>query len=775
MKFKILTSINAANVVVLVLLVAMTVMSFFVETRITNLHKDKFDLVFQAKRLQEASDYLTNEIRNYTQYGEAEHYNNYLNEVNNLDNRGKAIQEMQRVGLSAEELNLINQIKSTSDQLILLEEKAKAAIEKKDYETAREAVYGSEYTAGKNQINEMADRFVNDLMNRSSKAVEDQQRITDSLRLLIFIVVLFSSVIQVFSIIYTRKKLIRPMNIVNTAISNLSQGKLGPTLNNDTSESGQLIRSYNSLNSTLSSMLVELNQLSEDIVVGKILERGKTVGLQGCFTEIVTGVNQVADSLMNYIDNLSIPIVIVDKSFTINYMNKLALSLNSKTQAQVCGSKCYDYFNTPHCNTENCAISQCMKTRKICTAETETTLNGQRIEFEYTGLPIFGKNNEVHGALEFIIDKTAATSERKRSIKRAKYNENEIRKIIEQLERMASGKLDIQFVPEPSDKDCEDLAENYKKISKSLLFSGKTISDYIMEISAILKRMSEKDFSASITREYLGDFVSLKDSINLIATNIKQVLEEILNSAAQVDVGANLSAQVSGHLAQGAEDQSAMVEKINQFVVQVATQTQDNAENTNQAKNFSDQTKADAEMGVKQIEHMVSSMEAFKASSKDIAKVIKVIDDIASQTNLLALNAAVEAARAGEDGKGFAVVAEEVRSLAARSAKAAKESEEKIENTIARINEGADIAIEMKEALTKIVDGVMGTVDYISNIAEANQKQAEAIKHIETDIKKISNITQANMSTAEESSSTSEEMAAQAVVLKNMIGEFKIK
>lgn len=271
---------------------------------------------------------------------------------------------------------------------------------------------------------------------------------------------------------------------------------------------------------------------------------------------------------------------------------------------------------------------------------------------------------------------------------------------------------------------------------------------------------------------------SVKDELGI---SLKKMVEEVRNALVQVrdsvedvSAGAGEISAASQSMSEGATESAASLEEINASTLEIGDQAKKNAGTATETSRLATRAKSAANLGGSKMTALNQSMQEITSSSERISRIIKTIEDIAFQTNILALNAAVEAARAGMHGKGFAVVAEEVRSLAARSAKAAKETAELIEGSSARIATGNQIAAETSTSLAEIVDSVTHMATLAEEMAVASNEQAQAIIQIGQGLSQIDQVTQKNTAVAEETASSSQELSGQAEKLRELIKRFSL-
>ncbi len=288
-----------------------------------------------------------------------------------------------------------------------------------------------------------------------------------------------------------------------------------------------------------------------------------------------------------------------------------------------------------------------------------------------------------------------------------------------------------------------------------------------------LEQLASGDLTFNVTPHDEDDV--LGHALKQLGEDLNRMIADLQVAGQQIDTGSSQVSDSAQVLSDGAAQSAASVEEISSSMNIIGTQTSTSAENAQQANQLASTARNSANTGSERMTEMISAMGEINEAGQNISKIIKVIDEIAFQTNLLALNAAVEAARAGQHGKGFAVVAEEVRNLAARSAKAASETAELIEGSVAKTQNGTKIAERTAEALDEIVGSIGKVTDLIGEIAAASSEQAQGISQINIGLQQIDQVIQQNTASAEESAATSEELSSQAAELKNQLSRFTLK
>ncbi len=302
-----------------------------------------------------------------------------------------------------------------------------------------------------------------------------------------------------------------------------------------------------------------------------------------------------------------------------------------------------------------------------------------------------------------------------------------------------------------------------------------TMRSYIGEISSVLLSMAEGDLTRSATQDYMGDFQSIKNSLDGIQKAFNNAMGQITNSANQVSSGAEQVSSSAQALAQGATEQASSVEEISATMTDISENARQTSAAADQAGEYVNQAGSHLGVSIGFVKELNEAMENISGSSKKIGTIIATIEDIAFQINILALNAAVEAARAGTAGKGFAVVADEVSNLASKSDEAAKATKKLIETSIAAVTEGGEIVNKVTEALNQTSQSAGHVTTQMAIVVEAVGKQTAAISQVTDGIDQISSVVQTNSATSEQCAAASEELSSQANLLKNLMRSFKLK
>lgn len=296
--------------------------------------------------------------------------------------------------------------------------------------------------------------------------------------------------------------------------------------------------------------------------------------------------------------------------------------------------------------------------------------------------------------------------------------------------------------------------------------------DNVKKQTAVVGKMADGDLTIDYSPVSSQDVMGI--AIRQMIHDNNRNLNNISSATEQITGGVNRVASASALLAQGTSEQAGAIEQITISMSEIADAAKTNADNAAQANELAQTAKEQAEYENAEMEQLVLAIQQIQTASHNIAKVLKMIDDISFQTNIIALNASVEAARAGVHGRGFAVVAEEVRELAAKSADAAKNSAELVEDCMHKAETGVQYADSTADALKEIQQSIENMASLIDSIAGSSQEQSASVDEIHTGINQISDVVQTNSATSEECASISEELSNLAAQLENAVRKYHL-
>ncbi|HNP59599.1 MAG TPA: methyl-accepting chemotaxis protein [Nitrospirales bacterium] len=307
------------------------------------------------------------------------------------------------------------------------------------------------------------------------------------------------------------------------------------------------------------------------------------------------------------------------------------------------------------------------------------------------------------------------------------------------------------------------------------LWVGRRGANNLVQISEVAQRAADGDLSRRVTVMSNDELGTMGKAMNVMLDNLVRVVSEVRQAAEHVSIASGEITQGNEDLSQRTSAQAGALEETSASMEEMTSTIKQNADNAKQANQLAVAAREVAEKGGAVTDKAVVAMDEINKSSKKIADIINVIDEIAFQTNLLALNAAVEAARAGEQGRGFAVVASEVRNLAQRSASAAKEIKTLINESVQKVGDGSELVNRSGQTLGEIVNSVKRVTDIISEISAASQEQAAGIDQVNKSVMQMDQGTQQNAALVEEATSASQSMKQQATELLNQVAFFKLE
>ncbi len=341
-----------------------------------------------------------------------------------------------------------------------------------------------------------------------------------------------------------------------------------------------------------------------------------------------------------------------------------------------------------------------------------------------------------------------------------------VRQIQNLIDDAVSGQLDKRIATEQFEGFLLNLGEGINRLMDAVV-------EPVQETRRVISGLADGDLTQNMNGEFEGEFAELRDAVNTTMNKLLSMVNEIGTASGTIASAANEISQGTADLSQRSEEQASSLEETASSMEELTGTVRQNADNAREANQLANSARDEATKGGEVVGKAITAMAEINQSSKKIADIIGVIDEIAFQTNLLALNAAVEAARAGEQGRGFAVVAAEVRNLAQRSASAAKEIKSLINDSVEKVTEGSKLVDQSGATLEEIVGSVKKVSDIIAEIASAGQEQASGIDQINKAVTQMDEMTQQNAALVEEAAASSEAMNDQAVALDDLIGFFK--
>ncbi|VAW94057.1 Methyl-accepting chemotaxis protein I (serine chemoreceptor protein) [hydrothermal vent metagenome] len=377
------------------------------------------------------------------------------------------------------------------------------------------------------------------------------------------------------------------------------------------------------------------------------------------------------------------------------------------------------------------------------------------------------------GDVEFNVNATAVTDSEGilmgnmvewRDITEQKDAERQIQSLIESA---VSGDLDARINAESYQGFLKDLAAGINELMEAVVVP-------LREGQKVVQALAEGTLTETMDGEFQGEFGDLRDAMNTSVTNLLNMVNQIRDSADSIGSSSSEIAEGNANLSQRTEEQASSLEETASSMEEMTSTVKQNADNAREANQLALAASTQAQSGGEVVSKAVEAMSEINNSSKKIADIIGVIDEIAFQTNLLALNAAVEAARAGEQGRGFAVVAGEVRNLAQRSAGAAKEIKGLINDSVEKVDDGSRLVDETGKTLEEIVNAVKKVSDIISEIAAASQEQSSGIEEVNRAITQMDEMTQQNAALVEEAAAAGEAMNEQAGGLNELMNFFDV-
>ncbi|MDR2166297.1 MAG: methyl-accepting chemotaxis protein [Clostridiales bacterium] len=586
--------------------------------------------------------------------------------------------------------------------------------------------------------------------------------------------ILIASALLVFVI----GRMLKPLHALAVNAKELAKGNLAVNLQaNSNDEVGQVSAAFMEIVESMNSLMSEFVSSETKIREGQLNHRLDCTQSGGVYKEILDGVNGLVEELVDYM-NYTNPMVVFDRDYKVTYTNPGFNSFSGLNTDSSIGMNINDIMKDNMSNRAN--ITNCMRDGSSESFEARLALDPRRPDMFFdlflVPVPLWSAKGDVSGLALMLTDFTDIRNSARHNEKLAIYRNEQSKKLMDSLSAaFEKGNLSLNIAKSASDDDTREIAQEFDIMQGVLQKSVGVVKGYVDEITYTLGEFSENNFNTQIKQQYIGDFGSIKNSLDSIVDSISGLVSQIQEASAGVEDGAADISDSTQNLMSSFEEQASSMSLVKDAVGILTEKTKENAEDAQNANSLSEQVQKAAAEGSEYMQDMSAAMDEIKGSSGEIAKIVSIIEGIAFQTNLLALNASVEAARAGEHGKGFAVVAEEVRSLAGRSAAAAQDTAELIAKSLGHVDAGTAKSAQTAGALQNIVDMISNIGRVVANIAAVSGEQADEIGKIQNSMEAIYNAANENAMAVQSNAAVSEELSAQASTLKGLVERFRVK